>query len=396
MRLKFTPLVSLLLISGSLLAGGVFPPGTAPAIGTTTFNSSFSGTTVLVSPAPSPQTADNVGPLLATGWDFTGTAASGNVTIAAVGGGATTGTASDFAIRINDAGSGLSLTSDAVKSDDGSNFDLQSVFFRIAGASAPNITLTGYLNGVAVPSATLTINGLASGAWTKFDVSGKAAFENVNEFRFTQASGTTVTITQMLVDQITIAAGINLPLTLTNFSGQRSGNDVNLKWTTATEQNTRDFEIQRATDGATWSDVGQVAAAGNSTQPLDYQFTDALPASTAPAWFYRLLMTDKDGQFTYSPILRIGADMPSALSLAAYPNPFGRQLTLSIESPEAGNALVSVTDMEGRVLLTERMPLQKGNNLIPFFSPGSLAKGVYLLTLSTAGVKKTIGIIKSN
>jgi hypothetical protein len=398
MRLTFTLLVSLLLISGSLLAGDIsYVPGTAPSIGTTTFNSSFSaGTTTLIAPAPSPQTALNVGPLLATGWDITGTAAGGNVSISGVAGGENPGGAGDFAIRAVDAGSGLSMVSMGVKSDDGSSFHLQSVYFRIAGATAPNIIITGYRNGVAVTGATLTVNGLVSGSWNLFDVSANTAFNSVNEFRFTQAGSTSVTITQMYVDQITIAAPVSLPLTLTDFSGQRSGNEVNLKWTTATEQNTRDFEIQRATDGTTWSGVGQIAAAGNSTQPLNYQFTDALPASTAPAWFYRLLMTDKDGQFTYSPVLRIEAAEPSTMSLAAYPNPFGPQLTLSVESPQAGNALISVTDMDGRLLLTERMPLLKGNNVLPFYAVGSLAKGVYSLTISTAAAKKTIGIIKSN
>ena len=397
MRLIFTFLFSLLSVSGSLLAGDVFHGHeTAPTTGTTTFNNAFSASGGLAGPGVSPISADNVGTLISTGWDFTGTAPGGtNLSISAIAGGANPGGAADFAIRMSSGSGTVSMQSGAVASDDGSNFHLQSVYFRIAGASAPDVIITGYLNGVAVSGATLTVSGLASGSWNLFDVSANAAFNNINEFRFTQASSTTVTITQMIVDQITIAAPINLPLTLTDFSGQRSGNNVTLQWTTAIEQNTLDFDIQRGADGTTYTSVGQVAAAGNSTQPLNYQFTDALPVSTASAWFYRLMMTDKDGRFTYSPVLRIGAVVPSVLSISTYPNPFSNQLTLSIESVQPDNALISVTDMSGRILVTERLPLQKGGNLLPL-SLGLLAKGIYSLSVSTAGVKRTIGIVKSD
>lgn len=397
MRLTFTFLFSLLSVSGSLLASGIFHrPDTAPVIGTTTFNNAFSAGAGLAGPAASPLSIDNVGTLLSTGWDFTGTAPGGtNLSISAVAGGANPGGASDFAIRMSSGSGTISMQSGAVKSDDGSNFNLKSVYFRIAGASAPDVIITGYLDGVAVSGATLTVNGLASGTWTLFDVSANAAFYNVNEFRFTQAVSTSVTITQMLVDQITIATPVNLPLTLTDFSGQRSGNNVFLKWTTATEQNTLDFDIQRGTDGADYSSVGQVPAAGNSTQPLDYRFTDTPPVPAASAWFYRLMMTDKDGRFTYSPVLRIGAAIPSALSISAYPNPFSNQLTLSVESVQPDNALISVTDMSGRILVTERLPLQKGSNLLPL-PLGLLAKGIYSLSVSTAGVKRTLGIVKGD
>jgi len=395
MRLIFTPLLLLsLTISGPLLADGL-PPGTAPVIGTTTFNNAFSAAGALAGPGASPITAKNVGTVVATGWDFTGTApGDANMSISAIGGGANPGGASDFAIRMSTGSGTITMQSGAVTSDNAAAFYLQSVFFRLASASAANITITGYLNGTAVSGATMTINGIASDVWTEFDVHATAAFQDVNQFVFTQAAGSTATLTQMVVDQITIANPISLPLTLTGFSGQRSGDNVLLKWTTASEQNTSHFNIQRGTDGLAYSSVGVIPAAGNSTEPLNYQFTDVLPASTTSTWYYRLVMTDEDGQFTYSPVLTIGSVNPSTFIMNAYPNPFSSQVTLSIQSPQPDNALILVADMSGRILLTERLPLQQGANLIPL-SLGSLAKGAYRLRLSTTGAKHTIGVVKT-
>ena len=393
MRLNFTLLLSLLILSGRSLADGL-PPGTAPVIGTTTFNNAFSAAVGLAGPGASPISAKNVGTVVATGWDFTGTApGDANMSISAIEGGANPGGTADFAIRMSTGSGTISMQSGAVKSDDASAFFLQSVYFRLAAASPANITVTGYLNGTAVSGATMTINGIASDVWTEFDVHATAAFQDVNQFVFTQAATSSVTLTQMVVDQITIANPISLPLTLTGFSGQRSGDNVLLKWTTASEQNTSHFDIQRGTDGIAYSSVGVIPAAGNSTQPLNYQFTDVLPASTTSTWYYRLVMTDEDGQFTYSPVLTIGATNPSTFIMNAYPNPFSSQVTLSIQSPQPDNALILVADMSGRILLTERLPLQQGANLVPL-PLGTLAKGVYTLSVSTTGAKHTIGVVK--
>jgi hypothetical protein len=226
-------------------------------------------------------------------------------------------------------------------------------------------------------------------------VSAVTAFQDINEFRFTQAVTSSATISFEVVDQIDIATAIVLPLTLTNFSGQRTANSVLLDWTTVSEQNTSYFDIQRGSDGKTWSDIGQVAAAGNSTQPVNYHYTDTLPLTAVTAWFYRLEMTDIDGQSTYSPVLAIGGNVPSGLSLTAYPNPFRQQLTLQVESPEAQNVQLQVTDFSGARLMTNLIPLQKGTNVLPLSSLQRLASGIYVLTLSMPQGQQVIRIVKT-
>ena len=61
-----------------------------------------------------------------------------------------------------------------------------------------------------------------------------------------------------------------LPLVLLNFSGQNSGIQNLLQWTTAREMNSNYFELQRSDDGYNYSTISTVVAAGsgNSTQYL--------------------------------------------------------------------------------------------------------------------------------
>jgi len=385
--------ITLLVILSSIADRSV--AATAPSPGTTNFDNAFSGATVLVNNQPSPQTALNVGTLVATGWDFTATAPTDNVSISAQAGGPTN-VASDLYIRLNRQTPGKTMTAGGVKSNDGSAFSLQSFYLRIAASASANIVITGYRSGVAVTGATTTIT-LANNVWTLITVStvlsgGLPAFRSVDEFRVTQAVSTSAQIGNFSIDAITIAAA-PLPLTLTSFSGQAEGNNVQLEWTTSMEQNTRYFEVQRGTDGAGYISVGHLPAAGNSNLPLHYSYTDPLPPTMAPDYFYRLKMADLDGRFTYSPVLQIDAP-PGSLRLSIYPNPFRQQTTINVESPVQDKAVITITDMGGRRLLEQIIPLQKGSNILPLPAISQLEKGGYLFTISAGLQKQTIQAVK--
>ncbi|HTI89541.1 MAG TPA: T9SS type A sorting domain-containing protein [Puia sp.] len=380
----------LFLISSERLAAA-----TTPVLGTTTFNNNFSATANLLASTPSPGSALNVGTSIPSGWDFTVTVPGANVSISASAAGANPGGASDFCIRMNSLTGGVSVQTTGAKSNDGSAFQLQSVYLKlniVAGAPA-NMTMTGYRSGVAVSGATLTVNSIATATWTQFDVSAKTAFANVDEFRFTQASGSSAVISFEAVDQITIAAPINLPLTLLDFSGQRTDNKVNLQWTTTQEDNTAGFEVQRDDNGAGFSTVGLVQAAGNSTQIIHYNYTDALPAVSSPAYFYRLKMSDLDGHSTYSPVLKISTPS-SGLSFSAYPNPFREQIAITMEAPEADKARLTIRGINGQQLLGQDLSIQKGTNSFPLPAIVHLPAGLYLLNIATSHQQQTIRVLK--
>lgn len=384
-------MTGLVMLFCAALLSSLSSRATAPAIGITNFNSLTAG--ALLGSTPSPATASNVGSL---GWDLTITVPGSNVSMSIQGNGANPGGASDLSIRMNRLTAGFSVQIISVKSNDGSAFQLKYAYLKlnIFSGSSADMTITGYKSGVAVTGATKTITGiLTNPVWTQFDVSAIAAFGNVDEFRFTQAGTSSAVLSFEAVDEINIGAPVTLPLVLTDFSGLLSGSSVQLHWITAQEENTAYFEIQRGTDGADYTPVGKLAAAGNSSVALAYSYTDLLPAVMSPDYFYRLKMADLDGRFTYSPVLVIGAS-PGPLHLSVYPNPFHQQVTITLASPVTDKAVITVTDMAGHRVLEQVSPLQKGTNILPLSSLSQLGKGTYLFTIVTGQQKQTIELLK--
>jgi hypothetical protein len=114
-------------------------------------------------------------------------------------------------------------------------------------------------------------------------------------------SGTINYYTPMIVPN---SCGIMLPVELVSFTGSCiQSNVIELQWTTATEQNSDSFFIEKSTDGYSFIPIGRVAAAGNSTELRKYFFTDS--EISASINYYRLTVLDKDNSIDKSKIIKI-------------------------------------------------------------------------------------------
>ena len=158
----------------------------------------------------------------------------------------------------------------------------------------------------------------------------------------------------------------NLPVSWLGFSARLEGKVVRLNWQTAAEENNEVFTVQRSTDGAEWTVIGEVAAGG-----FDYTFTDQSPLNGTG--YYRIMQTDADGRFSFSQVASVRLESTGAFS---FPNPFGDQLT--VFSPTADQ--VEVYDANGRRVLTYAH-LGGGAQVQKL----DLKSGVYTLRLRSSG-----------
>jgi Concanavalin A-like lectin/glucanases superfamily len=110
---------------------------------------------------------------------------------------------------------------------------------------------------------------------------------------------------------------IPLPLQWLGFTVQNQNNGALLEWSTASEENTKDFVIQRSANGIAWDSIGVVSAKGNSNSENDYRFVDNNPANGMN--YYRLLQKDMDGRGSYSNIREIQFNLVQ--SLLVFNNP---------------------------------------------------------------------------
>jgi len=137
-----------------------------------------------------------------------------------------------------------------------------------------------------------------------------------------------------------------LPLDITSFTAQPQGHTVDLQWTTATEQNSKYFNVERSQDGLNWSSIGQVTAAGNSQDLLQYNYVDQKPMTGAN--YYRLQEVADDGSSIYSPIRNVDFT-DAATAISWYPNPTHDRVTLTSNSNLKS---ITLTSLDGRILQT--------------------------------------------
>ncbi|HXB33226.1 MAG TPA: T9SS type A sorting domain-containing protein [Puia sp.] len=139
---------------------------------------------------------------------------------------------------------------------------------------------------------------------------------------------------------------VALPIGTTSFTAQPQEHTVDLQWTTATQQNSSYFAIERSQDGLNWSPIGQVTAAGNSQDLLQYNYVDQKPLTGAN--YYRLQEVAGDGSSIYSPIRNV-IFAGAATTINWYPNPTHDRLTLTSNSNLKS---ISLTTLDGRTLQT--------------------------------------------
>jgi hypothetical protein len=121
------------------------------------------------------------------------------------------------------------------------------------------------------------------------------------EGRMLTLSGAATTVAG---DSLWIPGCLALPIELISFKGNRSREgDIVLKWSTASEINNDFFTIERSPDAVNWEVAGTVAGAGNSTEQIDYEFTDF--SCPNKQLYYRLKQTDFDKKFKYEAKIHI-------------------------------------------------------------------------------------------
>ena len=172
-----------------------------------------------------------------------------------------------------------------------------------------------------------------------------------------------------------------VPVKLMSFSGKTNEQSNNLYWSTASEENFSHFEVERSNDGSTYNRFSTVNSKGSYGRGATYNLNDAYPF--AGYSFYRLKMIDKDGSFSYSNIVRLETSRKSVAVTMLYPNPVKDQLSIQVQSDKSQSLSVSVTDMSGKLIISNTMNVSTGlNNRM--LNLNQLAPGIYLLQYKNA------------
>lgn len=163
-----------------------------------------------------------------------------------------------------------------------------------------------------------------------------------------------------------------LPVTLVGFDVYAEPERVRLAWATASEENFDFFDIQRSKDGKNYESIGEVEGSGNSTQLINYTFSDNHPYSGIS--YYRLKAVDYDGSFEIFESKRADISFGGS-QMSLYPNPILRHTSgLRVDFQAAlSNKTISIYNALGQLMVHET--IAEGAN---FWSlDQGLPKGLY-------------------
>ncbi len=173
-----------------------------------------------------------------------------------------------------------------------------------------------------------------------------------------------------------------LPVTLLDFSANcNEKSQVNVQWTTASEQNSQSFIIERSRDLTEWQFVTTVNAAGNSNYNIDYSTIDTDPFSGVS--YYRLVQVDFNGQESiYGPISVACAEAEN--SMVVFPNPTTGNFTVEISTDQNLNdSQLIITDLSGKVISTRNINVLQGKTQA-IFENQDLQLGTYIIQLNSS------------
>lgn len=167
---------------------------------------------------------------------------------------------------------------------------------------------------------------------------------------------------------------------LGQFTGGYSSGFVQLQWATSSEVDMKYFEVERSTDGVSYRKIGKTMAKGDVNIKTEYTYLDILAEKGSN--FYRLVIIDKDGNFSYSKPITITVEKGISL-FVVYPNPFGKKVQVKFNSDQADQAIMRIVDNTGKLITSQTDPVQKGENRLTIRNVDNLPGGIYYLELVT-------------
>ncbi len=185
-----------------------------------------------------------------------------------------------------------------------------------------------------------------------------------------------------------------LPVTFGEVAVKKAGANAEVSWSTLSETNNDHFIVERSDDALNFKTVGTVAGKGNSATVQYYSHADAIGSSTGVI-YYRIKQVDADGKSSYSRTvsLRIGGARIS--NFTTYPNPFVSNIKIQVEASEKEELLIRVNSLSGQTLVTKRIPVQKGNNILVIDNLQQLQPGIYMLEVIAKDGNHTQRLIKN-
>ncbi|MEO0895759.1 MAG: T9SS type A sorting domain-containing protein [Bacteroidota bacterium] len=148
------------------------------------------------------------------------------------------------------------------------------------------------------------------------------------------------------------AFNANFPVSWLSFEAKWEGNAGKLSWETASELNSREFQIERKNKGSqAFLAIGSVPSFGTTNQVQSYDFSDeeAFAAAREGVIIYRIKQIDIDGSVDFSNSVEL-APKEGNLNVKVFPNPANNRINLQTGLDPSAVGTVEVIAVNGQVI----------------------------------------------
>ena len=183
------------------------------------------------------------------------------------------------------------------------------------------------------------------------------------------------------------ALSTSLPAELIDFRGKATDKNVNLYWTTVSEENNDYFEIERSVNGFAFESIGIVNGSGTITAVQNYLFIDKNPLNGAN--YYRLRQVDFDGNYEYSKIVLIDTET-NIPTIKIVQNPVEDKLLIETNTITNSDIQFEIFNISGQLMKSINLE-NTSNRMIIVVE--DLSSGMYFIKINNgneATVKRFI------
>ena len=174
-----------------------------------------------------------------------------------------------------------------------------------------------------------------------------------------------------------------VPVELTSFSTNTTGNEIELRWQTATETNNKGFEIYR-----NGKRISFVDGKGTTTEKQNYFFIDK--GLSAGVYKYRLIQIDFDGTQKIVGETTVNLILSKQFNLEQnYPNPFNPSTKIDFAIPQSSFVNLKIYNVLGEEVATLVNETKVAGNYEVNFNASNLPSGIYFYKLRAGSLTES-------
>jgi hypothetical protein len=187
-----------------------------------------------------------------------------------------------------------------------------------------------------------------------------------------------------------LTTSATMPVNLTGFNVRADKNHVLLQWTTVTETNNDHFDIERSTNGTSFTKIATVNGNGTSSQAHTYQAYDNSPFNGMN--YYRIKQYDRDGKVSVSDTRSLKMILQN-YSVSVYPNPARSDINFILQNYPGSEVKATLSNVSGKIIHEEVIQVNQSSNSYKLNLNRKPASGLYILQLKGEGLSENIKVV---